>query len=283
MKKLFLLDGMALAYRAHFAFMSRPIYSSKGMNTSALYGFTATLIDLITSQKPTHLAIAFDTPEPTERHKIYEPYKANRDKMPEDLAAALPHLSRIAEAFKVPVLRMPGYEADDIIGTLATRAEKEDFETFMVTPDKDFGQLVTDRIFMYRPSYKGEPPEIQDPKAVCDKWGIERTAQVIDILGLSGDASDNIPGVPGVGPKTAQKLLERFGSLEGVLQNTRSTQGQATGEDAGKRRTRTSVLQAGHDQPGGSGRGRSRRPHPGRTGPGRGARAFLRVRVPNPG
>lgn len=225
-KKLFLLDGMALAYRAHFAFMSRPIYSSKGMNTSALYGFTATLIDLITSQKPTHLAIAFDTPEPTERHKIYEPYKANREKMPEDLAAALPHLSRIAEAFKVPVLRMPGYEADDIIGTLATRAEKEDFETFMVTPDKDFGQLVTDRIFMYRPSYKGEPPEIQDPKAVCDKWGIEKTIQVIDILGLSGDASDNIPGVPGVGPKTAQKLLARFGSLEGVLENIDQLKGK---------------------------------------------------------
>ncbi len=225
-KKLFLLDGMALAYRAHFAFLSRPIYNSKGMNTSALYGFTATLIELITSQKPTHLAIAFDTPEPTERHKIYKPYKANRDKMPEDLAAALPHLSRIAEAFKVPVLRMPGFEADDIIGTLATLAEQEDFETFMVTPDKDFGQLVTDRVFMYRPSYKGEPPEIQDPQAVCEKWGIKRTDQVIDILGLSGDASDNIPGVPGVGPKTAQKLLDRFDTLEGVLENLDQLKGK---------------------------------------------------------
>jgi DNA polymerase-1 len=213
-KKLFLLDGMALAYRAHFAFLSRPIYNSKGMNTSALYGFTATLIDLITKENPTHLAIAFDTPEPTARHKLYEPYKANRDKMPEDLAAALPHLSRIAEAFKVPVLRMPGYEADDIIGTLATQAEPKGYDTYMVTPDKDFGQLVSDRIFMYRPSYKGEPPEIQDAKAVCEKWGIERTDQVIDILGLSGDASDNIPGVPGVGEKTALGLLQGLGSLE---------------------------------------------------------------------
>ncbi|RKX30387.1 MAG: DNA polymerase I [Verrucomicrobia bacterium] len=225
-KKLFLLDGMALAYRAHFAFLSRPIYNSKGMNTSALYGFTATLIDLITKENPTHLAIAFDTPEPTARHKLYEPYKANRDKMPEDLAAVLPHLSRIAEAFKIPVVRMPGYEADDIIGTLATRAEQKGYDTYMVTPDKDFGQLVSDRVFMYRPSYKGDPPEIQDAKAVCEKWGIERTDQVIDILGLSGDASDNIPGVPGVGPKTAQKLLERFDSLEGVLANVDQLKGK---------------------------------------------------------
>jgi DNA polymerase-1 len=225
-KKLFLLDGMALAYRAHFAFLTRPIFNSKGINTSALYGFTATLIDLITNEKPTHLAIAFDTPAPTDRHKLYEPYKANRDKMPEDLSAALPHLSRIAKAFRVPVLRMDGYEADDVIGTLALLAENQDFETFMVTPDKDFGQLVSDRVFMYRPSYKGGPPEIQDTRAVCEKWGIQRTEQVIDILGLSGDSSDNIPGVPGVGPKTAQKLIERFGSLEGILKNLDQLKGK---------------------------------------------------------
>ena len=225
-KRLFLLDGMALAYRAHFAFINRPIFNSKGMNTSALFGFTATLIDLITREKPSHLAIVFDTSAPTGRHLEFEAYKANRQEMPEDLSAALPHLSRVAEAFGIPVIRKDGYEADDIIGTLATRAAQEDFMTYMVTPDKDFGQLVTDRILIYRPSYKGDAPEILDSGAVCARWGIERTEQVIDILGLAGDASDNIPGVPGIGPKTAQKLINQFGSVEGILSNLAQLKGK---------------------------------------------------------
>ncbi|MEZ5277642.1 MAG: DNA polymerase I [Opitutaceae bacterium] len=216
-KRLFLLDGMALAYRAHFAFINRPIFNSKGMNTSALFGFTATLIDLILRENPSHLAIVFDTPAPTERHIEYPAYKAHREEMPEDLSAALPHLSRVAEAFGIPVLKMDGYEADDLIGTLATRAALEDFVTYMVTPDKDFGQLVDEKILVYRPSYKGDAPEILDTEAVCAKWGIQRTSQVIDVLGLAGDTADNIPGVPGIGPKTAQKLLSQFDSLEGIL------------------------------------------------------------------
>ncbi|MBL4575616.1 MAG: DNA polymerase I, partial [Opitutaceae bacterium] len=226
LQKLFLLDGMALAYRAHFAFITRPIVNSQGLNTSAIYGFTNTLLDLIQKQKPTHMALVFDTSAPTERHEIFPEYKANRDEMPEDLSIALPHLRRIAEAFQVPVLTLDGYEADDIIGTLALRAEKEEITSYMVTPDKDFGQLVTDKTFIFRPSYKGDAPEILGVKEVCEKWGIERVDQVIDILGLAGDSVDNIPGVPGVGPKTAQKLLALYDSVEGILENVEKLKGK---------------------------------------------------------
>ena len=227
MNTLYLLDGMALAYRAHFALINSPIHTSSGFNTSAIFGFTATLIDIINKRQPSHLAVVFDTSAPTGRHRIHPEYKANREEMPEDLAAAMPHLDRVAEAFGIPVLKLDGYEADDIIGTLAHRAEKEDFQAiYMVTPDKDFGQLVTERIHMYRPGRKGNEVEILDVPAILEKWGIVRVDQVIDMLGLCGDSVDNIPGVPGIGPKTAQKLLAQFGSMEGILENTGQLKGK---------------------------------------------------------
>jgi DNA polymerase-1 len=226
-KKLYLLDGMALAYRAHFALIRSPIYTSKGFNTSAIFGFTSTLIELITNQKPSHLVVVFDTSAPTERHILYPEYKAQREAMPEDLAAAMPHLDRIAEAFGIPVLKLDGYEADDIIGTLAHRAEADGFdEIFMVTPDKDFGQLVTDKIKMYRPSRKGDGAEIWGIDEIKEKWGIARVDQVIDMLGLCGDVSDNIPGVPGIGPKTAEKLLAAYDTVEGIIENTDKLKGK---------------------------------------------------------
>ncbi|MGC6425094.1 MAG: DNA polymerase I [Lentimonas sp.] len=226
-KTLYLLDGMALAYRAHFALIRSPIYTSKGFNTSAIFGFTGTLIELISNQKPSHLAVVFDTSAPTERHRIFPEYKAQREAMPEDLAAAMPQLDRIADAFGIPVLKMDGYEADDIIGTLAHKAEADGFnEIYMVTPDKDFGQLVTDKIKMYRPSRKGDAAEIWGVDEIKEKWGIARVDQVIDMLGLCGDVSDNIPGVPGIGPKTAEKLLATYDSVEGIIENTDQLKGK---------------------------------------------------------
>lgn len=225
-KTLYLIDGMALAYRSHFALIRSPIHTSKGFNTSAIYGFTAALIELLTNRKPSHLAIVFDTDAPTERHRLHPEYKAHREAMPEDLAAALPHLQRVAEAFDIPVLSKDGYEADDIIATMAREAAQQDFEVFMVTPDKDFGQLVTDRVRIYRPSRQGDGAEILDVDAVLAKWGIKRVEQVIDMLGLCGDASDNIPGIPGVGPKTAEKLLAEYDSIENLLENTDALKGK---------------------------------------------------------
>ncbi|HLP78097.1 MAG TPA: DNA polymerase I, partial [Candidatus Paceibacterota bacterium] len=181
-KKLFLLDGMALVYRAHFALIARPIFTSKGVNTSALYGFTQTILDILARQQPTHIAVALDTDAPTPRHKAYPEYKATRQAMPEDLAAALPHVRRMLEAFRIPLLECDGYEADDIIGTLARRAEKEGFQTYMVTPDKDFGQLVSDSVKIYKPGRQGSDVEILGVKEICERWGIERPEQVIDIL-----------------------------------------------------------------------------------------------------
>ena len=227
MKSLYLLDGMALAYRAHFALIRSPIYTSKGFNTSAIFGFTATLIELITKQKPSHLAVVFDTSAPTERHRIHPEYKAHREDMPEDLSAAMPHLDRVAEAFGIPVLKLDGYEADDIIGTLAHRAEADGFdEIYMVTPDKDFGQLVTEKIKMYRPGRKGDGGEILGIKEIKEKWGIARVDQVIDMLGLCGDTADNIPGVPGIGPKTAEKLLAQYDTVEGLLDHVDELKGK---------------------------------------------------------
>jgi len=227
MKTLYLLDGMALAYRAHFALIRSPIYTSKGFNTSAIFGFTGTLIELMTNRRPSHLAVVFDTDAPTERHELHREYKANREDMPEDLAAAMPHLGRIAEAFGIPVLKKDGYEADDIIGTLAHRAVADGFdEVYMVTPDKDFGQLVTGRIKMYRPSRKGDAAEVWGVDEIKAKWGIERVEQVIDMLGLCGDASDNIPGVPGIGPKTAEKLLARYDSVENLIDHVDELKGK---------------------------------------------------------
>ncbi len=225
-KRLFLLDGMALAYRAHFAFIARPIRSSKGVNTSALFGFASTLLDLIEREKPTHMAVVFDTEAPTARHHLYPEYKANRQEMPEDLSVALPQLRRFATAFGIPVIAMDGYEADDVIGTLATQAEPLGFETYMVTPDKDFGQLVSEHVRIYKPGLKGEPPEVLGVSEVLARWEITRVDQVIDMLGLIGDSTDNIPGVPGVGPKTAQKLIAEFGSLETLLERVAEVKGR---------------------------------------------------------
>ncbi len=225
-KRLFLLDGMALVYRAHFAFISRPIRTSRGFNTSALFGFVSTLLDILENAQPTHLAVAFDTEAPTPRHRAYPAYKATRQEMPEELGAALPHVRRFVQAFGIHSLALDGYEADDLIGTLARRAEPAGFETFLVTPDKDFAQLVTERTRLWRPGYKGAPPEIWGPQEVCQRWGIARVEQVVDLLGLMGDASDNIPGVPGVGEKTAAKLIARYGSLEGVLAHAGEIKGK---------------------------------------------------------
>jgi DNA polymerase-1 len=216
-KKLFLLDGMALVYRAHFAFITRPILTSKGLNTSALYGFTQTLLDILNNQQPTHLAVAFDTAAPTQRHVEFADYKAHREEMPEELSAALPHVRRMAEALRVPVLTCDGYEADDIIGTLVRRAQKEDFTSYMVTSDKDFGQLVTPNTFIYKPSRSGEGVEIIGLPEIQSRWGVQRPEQVVDVLALMGDASDNIPGVPGIGEKTAMKLIAQFGTVEDLL------------------------------------------------------------------
>lgn len=216
---------MALVYRAHFALIARPILTSKGVNTSALYGFTQTLLDILNKQQPTHLAVAFDTEAPTARHTEFAEYKATRESMPEDLSLALPHVRRLLEAFHIPVLTCDGYEADDIIGTLVRRAEKEGFQSYMVTPDKDFGQLVDANTFVYKPGRMGSDVEIMGVPEIQKRWGVQRPEQVIDILALMGDASDNIPGVPGIGEKTAAKLIGQFGSLENLLAHS----GELTG------------------------------------------------------
>jgi DNA polymerase I len=217
-RTLFLLDGMALVYRAHFALIRRPIFTSKGVNTSALFGFVQTLLEIRDGRGPTHWGVAFDTEAPTRRHREYPEYKAQRQEMPEELSQALPQVRRLAEAFRLPWLAVEGFEADDIIGTLVGRAEVEGFESYMVTPDKDFGQLVTSRTRWYRPSRQGSEPEVLGPAEICQRWGIASPRQVIDLLGLMGDASDNIPGVPGIGEKTAARLVSQFGSVEGVYE-----------------------------------------------------------------
>ena len=228
-KKLFLLDAMALIYRAYYALIRSPILTSKGKNTNAQFGFTNTLFDLISKEKPTHLAVAFDTSAPTERHTDFVAYKAQRQEMPEDISISLADIKKIILGFNLPVVECDGYEADDIIGGLAQQAEKAGYEVFMVTPDKDFGQLVTDKIKIYKPGYQGGKVEIMGAKEVCEKWGIKNVSQVIDILGLMGDAVDNIPGIAGVGEKTAAKLLAEYESLENILANADAIKG-ALGE-----------------------------------------------------
>ena len=225
-KKLFLLDGMALVYRAHFALIAKPIFTSRGVNTSALYGFTQTLLEILKNQKPTHIAVAFDTDAPTERHAAFKDYKATRQAMPEELSDALPHVGRMLDAFRIPRLTCDGYEADDIIGTLVRRAEKEGFQSYMVTPDKDFGQLVTANTFFYKPSRMGDAVEVLGLPEIQKRWGIERTEQVIDIMALWGDTTDNIPGVPGIGEKTAIKLISEYGTVENLLAHTANLKGK---------------------------------------------------------
>jgi DNA polymerase I len=224
-KKLFLLDAMALIYRAYYALIRSPIVTTKGKNTNAQFGFTNTLFDLISKEKPTHLAVAFDTHAPTERHIDFAAYKAQRQEAPEDLLASIPDIKKIIEGFNLPVVECDGFEADDIIGALAQQAEKEGYEVFMVTPDKDFGQLVSDKIKIYKPGYQGGKVEIMGKKEVCEKWGIKTVSQVIDILGLMGDAADNIPGIAGIGEKTASKLLAQYETLENVLADAENIKG----------------------------------------------------------
>jgi DNA polymerase-1 len=228
-KKLFLLDAYALIFRAYYALIRNPRITSKGRNTNAQFGFTNTLIDLINNQKPTHMAVCFDTSATTERHTDFADYKANRQETPEDIRSAVPDIKRIIEALNIPCIGIDGYEADDVIGALAKQAEKAGYEVYMVTPDKDYGQLVSENIKIYKPPYQGGSIEIMGPEEVCKKWDIANVGQVIDILGLMGDAVDNIPGIPGVGEKTAAKLLKEYHSLEGILENADNIKG-ALGE-----------------------------------------------------
>lgn len=225
-KKLFLLDAYALIFRAYYAFIRTPRINSKGLNTGAMYGFTNTLLDILNNEKPSHIAVVFDAPEQTLREIDYEAYKANRSETPEDIKLAVPYIKKIVEAFNIPMLIAPGYEADDIIGTLVKKAEEKGFHTYMMTPDKDYGQLVSDRSFIYKPGYQGGKAEILGEAEVCAKFNIQNVSQVIDLLGLMGDAVDNIPGIPGIGEKTAAKLLAEFGSLEGLLANTDKLKGK---------------------------------------------------------
>jgi DNA polymerase-1 len=224
--KLFLLDGMALVYRAHFALATNPIRTAAGRNTSAIYGFANTLLELLTKFAPTHLAVVFDTDAPTARHVAFEGYKAQRQAMPEELSQAIPDVKWLIRAFNLPALELDGYEADDLIGTIAREACGQDFMTFMVTPDKDFGQLVNECTQIYRPSRMGDGAEILGVPEVLAKWGIARPDQVRDILGFSGDTSDNIPGIPGVGPKTAQKLIAQYDTLENALDHAAEQKGK---------------------------------------------------------
>lgn len=226
MKKLFLLDAMALIYRAHFALSKNPRITSKGLNTSAVFGFTNTLLEVIAKEKPTHLGIAFDTAAPTFRHTAFEAYKANRQEQPEDITVAIPLVKRLCQAMDIPVLQLDGYEADDIIGTFAKIAARRDFQVYMMTPDKDYGQLVEENILLYKPAFMGNGVEVLGPKEVCDKWGIQRVEQVVDMLGLMGDAVDNIPGIPGIGEKTAAKLIAEFDTVENLLANTDKLKGK---------------------------------------------------------
>jgi DNA polymerase-1 len=228
-KKLFLLDAFALIFRAYYALIRNPILTSKGKNTNAQFGFTNTIIDLLNKQKPTHMAVCFDTAEPTERHTDFADYKANRQEAPEDLLASIPDIKKIIRGLNIPVIETHGFEADDVIGTLAKQAEKFGYDVYMVTPDKDYGQLVSEHIKIYKPPYQGSDFEILGPEEVCAKWGIKDVSQVIDVLGLMGDSVDNIPGIPGVGEKTAAKLLAEYGSLENILANADNIKG-ALGE-----------------------------------------------------
>ena len=219
-KRLFLLDAYALIYRAYYALIRSPRITSKGFNTSAIFGFCNTLDELLRKENPTHIAACFDPAHgQTFRHEAYPEYKAGRDKQPEDITDAIPYIKKILEAYRIPVVEVDGFEADDVIGTLSRMAQEEGFTTYMMTLDKDYGQLVTDSVKMYRPPLKGEGAEIRGPREVCERYGIERPQQVVDLLALEGDASDNVPGCPGVGEKTASKLIAEWGSVENLIEH----------------------------------------------------------------
>lgn len=224
--KLFLLDAYALIYRAYFAFINNPRVTSKGLDTSAIFGFTTTLLEVLDKHQPSHIAIVYDTDKPTIRHEEYKEYKATRDETPEAIKISVPYIRRVAEAFQIPFLGVDGYEADDVIGTLAKQAEKEGFQVMMMTPDKDFGQLVSENIFMYRPGRMGNPAETWGVEEIKKKFDIDAVHQVVDYLGMMGDSVDNIPGIPGVGPKTASKLLKQYGSMEKMYEHADEIKGK---------------------------------------------------------
>lgn len=234
-KRIFLLDAFALVFRAYYALIRNPRLTSKGKNTNAQFGFTNALVELINKQKPSHMAVCFDTSAPTERHTDFADYKANRQETPEDILAAVPDIKKIIEGFNIPIIALDGFEADDVIGTLAKQGEKAGYEVYMVTPDKDYGQLVSEKIKIYKPAYQGNDAEIMGPEEVCAKWNIKEVSQVVDMLGMMGDAVDNIPGIPGVGEKTAAKFLAEYGSLENTLANVDKIKG-AMGEKVKKGR-----------------------------------------------
>ena len=225
-KKLYLLDAFALIFRSYFAFAKNPIINSKGQNTSAILGFVNTLNLLLKKTNSTHIAVCFDSAEQTQREEVFADYKANRAETPEDIKFAVPYIKAIVKAFNIPLIEKPGYEADDIIGTLAKKAKAAGYDVYMVTMDKDYGQLVEDGIYMYRPSFTGNGFDTVGLEDILKKWEIENPLQVIDILGLMGDAVDNIPGVPGVGEKTAKKLIQEYGSVEGLYENTDKLKGK---------------------------------------------------------
>ena len=225
-KKLFLLDAFALIYRAHFAFARNPRMNSKGMNTSAVFGFTNSLLEVLNNHEPTHIGVVFDSPGVGIREEIFSDYKANRDKMPEDIQIAIPYIKNLLKALNIPIVALEGYEADDLMGTLAQKAEAAGFSTYLMTPDKDFAQLVGANTFIYKPARSGNPSQILGTKEVCEKFEIKEPKQVIDILGLWGDAVDNIPGIPGIGEKTAKKLIGLYGSVEGLLAHTHELKGK---------------------------------------------------------
>lgn len=232
-KKVFLLDAFALVFRAYYALIRNPRLTSKGKNTNAQFGFTNALVELINKQKPSHMAVCFDTSAPTERHTDFADYKANRQETPEDISAAVPDIKKIIEGFNIPIIAIDGYEADDVIGTLSKLGEKAGYEVYMVTPDKDYGQLVSKKIKIYKPAYQGNDAEIMGPEEVCARWNIKNVGQVVDMLGMMGDAVDNIPGIPGVGEKTAAKFLAEYGTLENTLANADNIKG-AMGEKVKK-------------------------------------------------
>lgn len=225
-KKLFLLDAYALIYRAHFAFTKTPRINSKGMNVSVPFGFTNTLLEVLQKQKPTHMGIAFDTAAKTFRDEIFKEYKATRQEVPEDVRFGIPKVKEIIQGFNIPILEMDGYEADDIIGTISTQACTKGFEVYMMTPDKDFGQLVNDCVFLYKPAYMGNAVDVLGVREVCEKWDISDVSQVVDMLGLQGDSSDNIPGIPGFGPKTAAVLLKQYGTVENIVAHASELKGK---------------------------------------------------------
>lgn len=224
-KRLFLLDAYALIFRSYYAFIKNPRITSKGMNTSAIFGFVLTLEDLLIKQKPTHIAVVFDPPGPNFRHEMFPDYKANRDATPEDIKIAVPYIKKLLDAFNIPVIEVPGFEADDVIGTLAVKASNEGYQTFMMTPDKDYAQLVSENIFMYKPGRSGGDPEILGANDILRDYGV-KPSSITDLLGLMGDSSDNIPGARGIGPKTARKLIEEFGNIETLLNATEKLSGK---------------------------------------------------------